>query len=99
MKTLEQALAELPDTADSIAEYFIQQECRGVPGDSICCPIANYLTGIGFMGPSVRDIAMDAYDDEDLWSQADTPPHIGEFISRFDKGEWPELALTDGAES
>lgn len=97
MLTLEQALAQLPDSADGIAAYLIEQKCRGVRADSCYCPIAKYLDGAGFGSASVADVAVEAYIG-DIWYGADNPPHITEFVRRFDKGEWPELALTEGEE-
>jgi hypothetical protein len=56
--SLEQALAELPDTAGGIAAYLIEQECRGKREDGERCPIANYLRGTGEFGDPFVDHAV-----------------------------------------
>lgn len=93
MLSLEQALAELPDTADGIAAYFIEQECRGKQRFATCCPVANYLTGIGYDEATVSKFEINVWidDDEAGELEADTPDAIADFIQRFDQGEWPEL--------
>lgn len=91
--SLEQALAELPDTADGIAAYFIEQECRGIRDDGCHCPVANYLRGTGeFPSPLVDpSYAYSDYSADDVESVR-LPEHVAEFVERFDGGEWPELA-------
>lgn len=92
MLSLDQALAELPDTADGIAAYLIEQECRGRRRNARCCPVANYLTGTGeFFDADVDPALIDALIEGDQEARVETPAHIAEFIKRFDDGEWPEL--------
>jgi hypothetical protein len=92
--TLEQALAELPDTADGIAAYFIAQDCRGRRKDSLRCPIAKYLDGTGeFHRPEVTESAISYEVGEHDQHMVLTPDHMTEFITRFDKGEWPDLDI------
>ncbi|GIF08712.1 hypothetical protein [Actinoplanes siamensis] len=100
--TLDQALAELPDTADGIAAYLIEQECRGKPRRTDCCPIANYLRGTGeFSDIDVDPEMVTVWDDDDRWEQGrqqeiQTPEHVASFIRRFDGGAWPELVAEGG---
>jgi hypothetical protein len=91
--SLDQALAELPDTADGIAAYFIEQECRGKRRHASCCPVANYLTGIGYDDATVSRFDINVWtDDSDIDEmEAATPEQVAEFVERFDQGEWPEL--------
>lgn len=93
--SLEQALADLPDTAEGIAAYLIEKECRGTREDGTCCPLANYLGRIsGFTGPFVDTSYVRAALDGDRWGHmADTPEHIRQFVLGFDRGEWPELDI------
>jgi hypothetical protein len=92
--TLRQALDELPDTADGIAAYFTEQECRGRRKHITCCPVANYLAGTGLDGvPDVDSAYIGLFTDGRVVSSAKTPPHIAEFVARFDDGEWPELEV------
>jgi hypothetical protein len=87
--SLEQALAELPDTADGIAAYLTEQDCRGKREDGDYCPIATYLRGIGFLAPHVDpDVA--------FVGGAETvhlPDGARQFVYRFDEGEWPQLDI------
>lgn len=93
--SLEQALAELPDTADGIAAFLIEQECRGTREDGRCCPLANYLTGTGeFINPFVDTSYVRADLDGDRWGHmVDTPEHIRQFVLGFDQGQWPQLDI------
>jgi hypothetical protein len=92
--SLEQALAKLPGTAEGIAAYLIEQDCRGRRKDSLCCPVANYLDGIGeFHRPEVTENSISYEVGEDDQQMVLTPDHMTEFITRFDKGEWPELDI------
>jgi hypothetical protein len=96
--TLDQALAELPDTAYGIAAYLIGQECRGQQRQTDCCPIANYLRGTGgFDDIDVDPSAVTVWTGDAVRERADTPEHIAAFIRRFDRGEWPDL-VADGGE-
>lgn len=94
--SLSQALAALPEDPVAIAARLGAQGCRGIRENNECCPIANYLTGLGFVGAWV-DPEQIAVDDEDY--PVDTPPAVGEFVNRFDKGDWPELVSDPEEES
>lgn len=90
--SLEQAIAELPDTADGIAEFLIEQECRGNREDGTCCPVARYLQGTGLFPDAFVDFNWIFSDGADYEGEGiEPPPHIAEFVERFDRGEWPEL--------
>jgi hypothetical protein len=93
--SLEQALAELPDTAGGIAAYLIEQECRGRREDGARCPIANYLRGTGEFNYPFVDHAV-VYSDERY--SVPTPQHVSAFVDRFDAGEWPELDIDQDPE-
>lgn len=96
--SLAEALAALPDTADGIAAHLLAKGIRGVPADSSCCVLANYLTGEGFTAASVGNFSIGACDDDGGSEDVDTPKPVAEFVRRFDAGEWPELALDDAAD-
>lgn len=91
MLSLAEALAALPDTADGIAAHLTAKGIRGVPADSYCCPVANYLTGAGFWAASVGDIRIEVVDDDSGSEEAVTPKPVADFLRRFDSREWPEL--------
>lgn len=95
--SLEQALAELPDTADGIAAYLTEQECRGKREDGDYCPIANYLRGIGFRDPHVG-LAL-AFEGVHEAETVHLPDGARRFVARFDEGEWPELDIDNPEES
>lgn len=95
MLSLAEALAALPDTADGIAARFAEQGIRGVPRDSYCCPVANYLTGKGFVAAAVGDIRIEAVDEDCGCEEAVTPKPVADFLKKFDSRAWPEL-VTDG---
>jgi hypothetical protein len=90
---LEQALAQLPGTADGIAEQLHAGGIKGVRADDGCCPLAVYLTGLGFDTPSVDVGTISAWidGDEPQYESEWTPSHVEDFIRRFDAGAWPEL--------
>lgn len=87
---LEQALAELGNTADEIAAALIAKGMRGSRKVGTCCPIANYLS-VTFAAPEVTENSIAIGRVEDPWIE--TPNHVREFITRFDGGEWPELDI------
>lgn len=93
--SLEQALAELPDTADGIAAYLTEQDCRGKRENGNCCPLANYLArNSQFRDPFVDTSYVRARLDGDRWGHmVDTPEHIREFVLGFDRGKWPDLDI------
>ncbi len=92
MLSLDQALAELGDTADGIAETFTARGIKGVPGFAACRPIANYLTGAGFEDVEVDPSYLYAYlPDHGSQHVTKVPEGVVEFIERFDDGDWPEL--------
>lgn len=88
-------LAELPD-ADAIAAHLGTHGARGWRGEPDFCPVADYLwlitghrtvlcQGLWFDAdnpPAVRNGVLD---------HGVTPPRVGEFITRFDQGYYPEL--------
>ncbi len=93
---LAQALAELSDP-DGIAAHLLARGIRGRRGSACVCPLAAYLTSLGFGDPTVSVLGIGALIDG---KHRRTPIRSAalEFIRRFDSGEWPELVLDDAAE-
>jgi hypothetical protein len=89
--SLEQALAELPDTASGIAAKMVELDCQGVPGDAYECPVANYLVRNGFAAASVSDLRIEVCDEDTGFTEIRTPTAIANFIKAFDEGLWPQL--------
>lgn len=86
MLSLEQALAELPETSDDIAQMLIEADCQGTLRNGRCCPMANYFIRLGFTEPFVQP--------DYVQVNGLTPPTpfaLREFVDRFDEEEWPEL--------
>lgn len=86
MLSLEQALAALPGTADAIAAHLAALGIRGERKDGRCCPMANYLSRLGFEAPFVQPDYVEASGETLTF-----PPELREFVDRIDDGEWPEL--------
>lgn len=86
MISLEQALSELPDTADEIARMLIEADCQGRMRNGKCCPMANYLTRLGFVEPFVQPDYVQVNG-----AMPPTSSALEDFVERFDEGEWPEL--------
>lgn len=87
---LEEALAELGNTADEIAAALVAKNMRGHRKSGTCCPIATYLSAT-FDTPEVTENSIAIGRREQPWIH--TPLHVVEFITRFDGGEWPELDI------
>jgi hypothetical protein len=85
--TLAEVLAELPDTADGIADRMRAFGIKGQLRDDFCCPIANFLTSRGFEDAMVGEEWIEVCDDD----SGDTPPAVAEFVRRFDAVAWPDL--------
>jgi hypothetical protein len=88
--TLAEVLAELPDTADGIAERMRALGIKGQVQDDFCCPIANFLTSRGFEDAMVGEEWIEVCEDSGS-EQGDTPPAVAEFVRRFDTLAWPDL--------
>jgi len=87
--SLTEALAALPGTADDIAAMLIEADCQGSRRDGRCCPMANYLSRLGFEAFVQPDyVQADGV-------TPDTSQELREFVERFDEGEWPELVVDD----
>lgn len=91
--TLFQALAELPDTPDGIADRMRVLGIKGYCGDAYNCPIANWLLrpDTGYEGASVGDIRIEVCDDDSGFQDAPMPPAVAEFVRRFDAGVYLDL--------
>lgn len=93
---LQQTLDQLPGTADGIAALFIERGTLGARKDTCHCPIAHHLYGTGeFDDAEVTEIGIDAFHRTEEHEHVAPAAHIGEFVRRFDAGEWPELEITD----
>lgn len=90
LSLLAATLAELGDTPEAIAATLAEQGHKGVRENSSCCPIAVYLTGLGWEWVDVGHLDVHAW--SDLGEEHVEPSAaVDAFISRFDLGEWPEL--------
>lgn len=96
--TLDQALAELPDTADGIADRMRALGIKGFCGDAYNCPVANWLLrpGSGFAGASVGDVRIEVCDADSGFEDEPTPPAVAEFVRRFDAGVYLDLVEVPG---
>lgn len=99
-KTLPELLDKLDNlgNADVIAEFFLTEGVRGVRKNSVKCPIAKWLaveTG-GKYSVGSASVCPVHTADTDLtlanWGHH-LPPAAQEFVLRFDKGEFDDLAV------
>lgn len=93
MLSLEQALAELPDTAAGIALYLHERGIKGIREDDCACPLANYLIGLGFTEVKVDRVLIEVYSERHHYYETAVPSDaVRDFIRRFDfHAEWPTL--------
>ena len=91
--TPEEALRQLGDTADEVAESLRRAGCRGYTASAHGCPVARYMQGLGFKGFQVG--ASGYYRGPGHMGVMSAKGHnargVGEFILRFDRGEYPDL--------
>lgn len=81
-------LAELGGTLEEVVAALKAQGCQGHPKDSGCCPIAVFLGwGDYHIEVDANAVTWDA-PGEDAF---DLPPHLSDFILRFDRLEFPAL--------
>lgn len=83
-------LSDLGDTPDAIAATLEGNSITGTKGNSIGCPIANFLKkvlGLDYVRVDPISIATrDDYFDYDV-----IPLAVACFINRFDRDEYPQL--------
>lgn len=90
MLTLEQALAELPDTADGIADKMRALGIKGTQEHGDSCPLANWLKSRGFAIPWFGSLWVTVWDGIEH-RECDTPDGASEFVRRFDAGVYLDL--------
>ena len=92
---LDEIMERLGPTADDIAVYLLSAGITGKPGEPGCCPIANYLCGLGFeeVGVWIKDEGyVEIETSEDCVRAAG---HVEQFVADFDRGLWPNLIDVD----
>lgn len=72
-----------------IAALIAAEGIRGEKNDPYCCPLARYLGGS--VGRSWIAVGCDYIWDYETFTEYPMAPHIAEFITRFDAGDFPEL--------
>jgi hypothetical protein len=98
---VEGALASLPTTAPEIAALFDELSISGQTRMACACPVANYLGGhlkdgaAGFTVTQV-DVTVDHETEPGETAVVEMPPHVGEFVRRFDNGDYPHLERANG---
>ena len=91
--TLAQVLAELPDTADGIADRMRALGIKGRKGGACECPLANYLKDRGLPDVAVARYYARAF--KGGVTEAEMPPAASEFVYRFDHGVYLDLVEVD----
>lgn len=86
---LAEVLSTLPDRADAIAALLLDNGCLGRRNDPESCPLAVYLKLRGVANPTVARRHASADDGE----RVDLPNAAVFFVSMFDFGVYPELAV------
>ncbi len=85
-------LKELGSTPNKIAASLAKKKIKGVPGDSDDCALAKWVQKLF---PKADGIAVDGneisvtYDGEEF--SINTSKAFGEFISKFDNDEYPDI--------
>ena len=90
--TLAQALAELPDTADGIADRMRALGIKGKRHYITCCPLATFLRDKGIRGAVIDGM------EASIRGVDDFTPLTGsqaEFVRRFDAGVYLDLVEVD----
>jgi hypothetical protein len=88
------ALAELGDTPDAVADRLRALEIKGWRGSESMCPVAVYLARVDYSWVvEVLDIEVwfhiERLDDA---FEMPLPEPVSEFVQRFDKGVYLDLA-------
>jgi hypothetical protein len=92
------ALAELGDTCDAVADRLRALEIKGWRGSESMCPIAVYLARIDktwVAGVIEHEVYITTGDETTEPDEVPLPEPVSEFVQRFDKGVYLDLA--DGA--
>lgn len=89
MKTLRQAIDELPKSAEEIRTFLAAKGYKGI-ADAQYCPLAMYLqdeTGLS--------IEVDT-EEVTMCGSIYLPPAAQDFVAYFDAGDYPELKEQTG---
>lgn len=92
---LREALKEIGVTTDDVVRTLIRSGCRGHRDDCTSCPVGVYLTRKGWKGVLVMAVGVSARKGGEL-HVARLPDAVADFITRFDRGAWPELSVPVG---
>lgn len=87
-------LAQLGDTPDQIAANLTKLGIKGARQRSCACPIFNYLAkaGVPLIGVDSEMVAYpDSVSRDMLW----LPEPVGQFVYRFDQGDYRALEATN----
>lgn len=93
---LETIVEQLGSTADEVALNLQRAGITGKRGEPDCCPVANYLSGIGFVGALVQLHHEEYLEISTPDEAADASKAVEDFVASFDGGAYPFL-VTDGA--
>jgi hypothetical protein len=89
-------LESLPKEPAKIAALLRKKAVSGVKQNLNACPLANYIMAesVGVADVQVNHLAIDVRvpeGDVNISYQIPTPPHVFEFMHRFDKGKYKGL--------
>jgi hypothetical protein len=95
--TLSEAMDELAtcESADQVAEYFLQRQITGVVRNSFYCPVANYLRQQGLKEPCVMTHFVSTTADSDT-TTVTMPWPVADFVRFFDELKYPALIAPNG---
>lgn len=92
------ALAELGETPDAVANKLIDLNCTGWREEGAACPVYHYLTDIKRIERIERVVADEVWIGDEPINPLDLPEErvalpaaVGEFVNQFDRGAWPVL--------
>lgn len=77
--------------ADAIAQLLKDQGIKGVRVLSDHCPVANFVREETSVDISISDSRFETWEDSSWKVAGDTPDNVGQFIRKFDTGEYPFL--------
>lgn len=83
-----EALEELGETAEEVAESLRKGGHKGIPKTACACPVANFCNK---KFDADTDVQLSEIVLTDCEIVVDMPDNIFQFITRFDNGEFPEL--------
>ena len=92
LQTAQEVFNNLPPDPNQIALMLQEQGLRGRRISSHSCPISRYARLQGLTDPGSCQDWTDARE-----GVVQHPPQVREFIRRFDRGDYPQLAEVPGA--